>query len=170
MTDEEKSCLLYGLEDDGDYISIFKEMIDVKDEIEKYKRIADNERERIRTWEEAYTEGLKNKWVFLENKILSKFKEDFERDPKTKINTPYGKITKRTTTKYFYEKTDAEIIEQLKDIKPELVKTTVEESYNKADLKKVAEVTESGAVCIDGEIIDGITASKVTDMKVEVLN
>ena len=168
MTENEKSLRDFKTEDDNEYVKMFKELMDLKDDLEEKQRTAENERERINRWEEAYTEPLKSRISFIETQIKNKYQQELAENPKAKVNTPWGKVSKRTTTTYDYGD-EKELIATVKDIAPELIKVKTEESLNKVEFKKMAQVTETGRVCLFGEIVDGVKAEKTTSYKVETV-
>lgn len=168
MTENEKSLRAFKAEDDNEYVAMFKELMDLKDDLEEKQKTAVNERKRINQWEETYTEPLKSRINFIETQIKNKYQQELAENPKAKVNTPWGKVSKRTTTTYDYGD-EKELIVKIKDIAPELVKVKTEESLNKVEFKKMAQVTETGSVCLFGEIVDGVTAEKTTSYKVETV-
>lgn len=168
MTENEKSLASFKADEDSEYVKMFKELMDLKDDLTEKQRTAENERQRINQWEEAYTEPIKSRISYLETQVKNKYMQELAENPKAKVNTPWGKVTKRTTTDYDYGD-EAELIKAVKDIAPELVKTKTTESLNKVEFKKMAEVTETGVVCLFGEIVDGVKAEKKTSYKVETI-
>ncbi len=168
MTENEKSLRAFKAEDDNEYVAMFKELMDLKDDLEEKQKTAENERKRINQLEEAYTEPLKSRISFIETQIKNKYQQELAENPKAKVNTPWGKVSKRTTTTYDYGD-EKELISKIKDIAPELVKVKTEESLNKVEFKKMAQVTETGSVCLFDEIVDGVKAEKTTSYKVEVI-
>lgn len=165
--EDEKSLRNFMAEQDDRYTAIFKELIDLKEDLKSKERVAENERNRIDAWEEAYTTPIKERINYLEGSLKGMYAEELEENPKAKINTPYGKVTKRTGLKYDWFDENA-VMASLKDIEPKLVLSKTTYSIDKTAFKKICAVADTGAVVINGEIIEGVTAGRETSFKVEV--
>lgn len=168
MTETERSLKNFKTENDDEFTKMFKELIDLKDDLEEKQKTAEAERSRIDLWEQTYSEPIKNRISYIEEQIKNKYAQELAENPKFKINNPWGKVTKRTTTNYDYGD-EKELVKQLEETAPEFVKTKTEKSINKTELKKVVQVTETGAVCLFGEVLGNAHAEKVTKFNVEVI-
>lgn len=118
-------------------------------------QVAENEIERIKTWEYDELNRYESSKEYLQSLLVEYYKVERERDSKFKLSTPYGKVTSRKGTQKWEIPNKERVINTLKQRGfNELIRT--KEEINLADMKKQFHVTDSGHVIdINGEPLDG---------------
>lgn len=137
-------------------------------QINENEQLAKEEKNRIEQWEKRENTSHKQSIEFFEQKISEYHRELLADDPKAKIKTPYGQVSSRkVAAKIEY---GDNTIQELKELGlDEYVR--VKEEVNKADLKKVLNITNDlKVVTADGEVLSSAIVtpeSHKTVIKVE---
>lgn len=121
------------------------------DEINKF---ADQERERIASWESKETESNNDRISFFEMKLSEYLNQLRKDDPKARIKAPHGTVgTRKIPDKWEYS---SEAVEELKKLgMTEFVR--IKEEVDKAAFKKSVSVIEGGRIVnSDGEVIEAV--------------
>lgn len=131
--------------------SIMKKVRFIKSLIEENSRVANLEISKIKEWEDSENRDLMDKMNRYENVLIEYFKQELEKNPKFKLSTPYGKVTKRANTKWIYD--EDEIVQYLEENNiTNLI--MINKSIKKSEIKKLY---PSGVDIETGEVISGIT-------------
>lgn len=143
--------------------SIMKKVSFLKNLIEENSRIANLEILKIKEWEDSENKDLKEKMSYYENLLIEYFKQELEKNPKFKLSTPYGKVTKRANTKWIYD--EDEIVQYLEENNiTNLI--TISKSIKKSELKKIY---PNGIDTETGEVISGITILNENNYTIKAL-
>lgn len=131
--------------------SVMKKVRFLKNLIEENSKVANLEISKIKEWEDSENRYLTDKMKHYENILIEYFKQEVEKNPKFKLSTPYGKVTKRANTKWIYD--EYEIVQYLEENNiTNLI--TINKSIKKAEIKKLY---PNGVDIETGEVISGIT-------------
>lgn len=131
--------------------SVMKKVRFLKNLIEENSRVANLEIYKIKEWEDSENRDLIDKMKHYENILIEYFKQEIEKNPKFKLSTPYGKVTKRANTKWIYD--EDEIVQYLEENNITSL-ITINKSIKKAEIKKLY---PNGVDIETGEVISGIT-------------
>ena len=131
--------------------SLMKKIKFLKNLIEENSRVANLEISKIREWEDSENRELIQKMSHYENILIEYFKQELEKNPKFKLSTPYGKVTKRANTKWIYD--EEEILQYLEENNVTNL-INISKSIKKSELKKLY---PNGIDIETGEVISGIT-------------
>lgn len=102
-----------------------------------------------------------------ESLLLKYYKDKLEENEDYKADLKFGTFSKRKNTKWVYDD-EKSIIKQLKQIKPELIKTKEELDKNK--FKKTFAVAGDGEVITDDfNIIEGVHVEEEISYSVKVI-
>ena len=130
---------------------------------EENTAIADKEIQKIKLWQDEVNSELDQKIKYYEEVLLEFFKQQQELNPKYKLDTPYGKLTKRKSKKWSYD--EEAIIEFLEEnMYIDLI--NIEKSIKKNDIKKSF---PEGIDKSTGQVIDGITISEEVNYNIKLL-
>ena len=130
---------------------------------EENTAIADKEIQKIKLWQDEVNSELDQKIKYYEEVLLEFFKQQQELNPKYKLDTPYGKVTKRKSKKWRYD--EESIIEFLEEnMYIDLI--NIEKSIKKNDIKKSF---PEGIDKSTGQVIDGITISEEVNYNIKLL-
>ena len=130
---------------------------------EENTAIADKEIQKIKLWQDEANSELDKKIKYYEEVLLEFFKQQQELNPKYKLDTPYGKLTKRKSKKWSYD--EEAIIEFLEEnMYIDLI--NIEKSIKKNDIKKTF---PEGIDNSTGQVIDGITISEEVNYNIKLL-
>ena len=145
----------------------FKALAARKDELAQTKAYRDAEVKKIEDWYAGIEENVSKEIESIENELKSYYAAMLEENPKAKLNTPYGKVTKRTEKKWAW---GSDLVKVLKERElGEYIRTKVTEEADKVAIKKAFAVREDGAVVDpNGEVLENVTVSAETSYKVEV--
>ena len=145
----------------------FKALAARKDELAQTKAYRDAEVKKIEDWYAGIEENVSKEIESIENELKNYYAAMLEENPKAKLNTPYGKVTKRTEKKWAW---GADLVKVLKERElGEYIRTKVTEEADKVAIKKAFVVREDGAVVDpNGEVLENVTVSAETSYKVEV--
>lgn len=125
--------------------------------------IAEKEIQKIKLWQDEANSELDKKIKYYEEVLLEFFKQQQELNPKYKLDTPYGKLTKRKSKKWSYD--EEAIIEFLEEnMYIDLI--NIEKSIKKNDIKKTF---PEGIDKSTGQVIDGITISEEVNYNIKLL-
>lgn len=113
--------------------------------------IAEKEIQKIRAWEDEVNSELDQKVKYYEEVLIEFYKKQQELNPKYKLDTPYGKVTKRKSKKWSY---DEEAIIEFLEENMYIDMINIEKSIKKNEIKKVF---PEGIDTSSGQVIDGIT-------------
>ena len=80
---------------------------------EENTAIAEKEIQKIKVWQDEVNRELDQKIKYYEEVLLEFYKKQQEINPKYKLDTPYGKVTKRKSKKWSYN--EESIIEFLEE-------------------------------------------------------
>ncbi len=142
--------------------SIMKKVRFLKNIIEENSKVANLEISKIREWEDSENRELIEKMKNYENILIEYFKQELEKNPKFKLSTPYGKVTKRANTKWIYD--ENEIVQYLEENNiTNLI--TINKSIKKSELKKMY---PNGIDTETGEVISGVTILNENNYTIKV--
>ena len=142
----------------------FRKLRQVRREITDVVELTEKEVQRVLDWKQARLGDLGRSDEYFSGLIGDYYRRLLEENPKAKCSTPYGSATKRTATKWSYGD-ESKLAETLREESPELVRTKYE--LDKAAIKKVATVLDDGRVTLDGELLDGVTATRETTITIK---
>lgn len=129
---------------------------------EENTAIAENEIQKIRAWEDEVNSELDQKVKYYEEVLIEFYKKQQELNPKYKLDTPYGKVTKRKSKKWSY---DEEAIIEFLEENMYIDMINIEKSIKKNDIKKAF---PEGIDASSGQVIDGITITEETNYNIKL--
>ena len=135
-------------------------------------KLAKQEMERIRVWQEQASKGLDRQAEFFTGLLEEYHRGELRKDPKTKtIATPYGEMHLRKQQPQ-WEYHEEQLMIYLKANRPDLVKEKVTYAPDKASIKKYCKVSGNQVFdIITGEVIPGVAVydrAEAFSVKVEV--
>ena len=130
---------------------------------EENTAIAEKEIQKIRAWEYEVNSELDQKVKYYEEVLIEFYKKQQEINPKYKLDTPYGKVTKRKSKKWSY---DEEAIIEFLEENMYIDMINIEKSIKKNDIKKAF---PEGIDTSSGQVIDGITITEETNYNIKLL-
>ena len=130
---------------------------------EENTAIADKEIQKIKLWQDEVNGELDQKIKYYEEVLLEFFKQQQELNPKYKLDTPYGKLTKRKSKKWSY---DEEAVIEFLEENMYIEMINIEKSIKKNDIKKAF---PEGIDKSTGQVIDGITISEEVNYNIKLL-
>lgn len=129
---------------------------------EENTAIAEKEIQKIRVWEYEVNSELDQKVKYYEEVLIEFYKKQQEINPKYKLDTPYGKVTKRKSKKWSY---DEEAIIEFLEENMYIDMINIEKSIKKNDIKKAF---PEGIDTSSGQVIDGITITEETNYNIKL--
>ena len=129
---------------------------------EENTAIAEKEIQKIRAWEDEVNSELNQKVKYYEEVLIEFYKKQQELNPKYKLDTPYGKVTKRKSKKWSY---DEEAIIEFLEENMYIDMINIEKSIKKNDIKKAF---PEGIDTSSGQVIDGITITEETNYNIKL--
>lgn len=129
---------------------------------EENTSIAEKEIQKIRAWEDEVNSELDQKVKYYEEVLIEFYKKQQELNPKYKLDTPYGKVTKRKSKKWSY---DEEAIIEFLEENMYIDMINIEKSIKKNDIKKAF---PEGIDTSSGQVIDGITITEETNYNIKL--
>lgn len=112
----------------------FRKLKAIADKETEIKAVADEERQRIDTWEKEELTQYEDNKEYFEGLLKTYYIEQKVNDKKFKLSTPFGKATARKSKKWTYQ--EEELIKFLEDtdkdavrIKKELDKKYIKDKY-----------------------------------------
>ena len=129
---------------------------------EENTAIAEKEIQKIRAWEYEVNSELDQKVKYYEEVLIEFYKKQQEINPKYKLDTPYGKVTKRKSKKWSY---DEEAIIEFLEENMYIDMINIEKSIKKNDIKKAF---PEGIDTSSGQVIDGITITEETNYNIKL--
>ena len=130
---------------------------------EENTAIADKEIQKIKLWKDEANSELDKKIKYYEEVLLEFFKQQQELNPKYKLDTPYGKVTKRKSKKWSY---DEEAIIEFLEENMYIDMINIEKSIKKNDIKKAF---PEGIDKSTGQVIDGISIVDEVNYNIKLL-
>ena len=130
---------------------------------EENTAIADKEIQKIKLWQDEANSELDKKIKYYEEVLLEFFKQQQELNPKYKLDTPYGKVTKRKSKKWSY---DEEAIIEFLEENMYIDMINIEKSIKKNDIKKAF---PEGIDKSTGLVIDGISIVDEVNYNIKLL-
>jgi hypothetical protein len=135
-------------------------------------KLAKQEMERIRVWQEQASKGLERQAEFFTGLLEEYHRGRLREDPRAKtITTPYGEMHLRKQQPQ-WEYHEEQLMTYLKANRPDLVKEKITYLPDKASLKKYSNVVGNQVVdIITGEVIPGVAVydrAEAFSVKVEV--
>lgn len=131
----------------------FKKLRKLQEEEDQIKYLASKEMEIINTWQSKELEKIENSKKYFNGILEEYYMEELEKNPKAKINTPFGKMSiRKQQPKWEIENEVA--LEWIKKNDKQLIR--VKEEIDKAGLKKKYKIVGNQVVTEDGEIVEGI--------------
>ena len=130
-----------------------------EDEIKKY---AEEETKRINEWLNNQLKSYKNEKEYFEGLLTEYYIKEKREDKKFKLSTPYGKVSSRKTTKWFYED-EEQLKSYIKENNIPAIKIT--ESIDKNNLKKIF---KNGIDKETGEILPFVRIEETENITVKV--
>ena len=125
--------------------------------------IAEKEIQKIKLWQDEANSELDKKIKYYEEVLLEFFKQQQELNPKYKLDTPYGKLTKRKSKKWSY---DEEAIIEFLEENMYIDMINIEKSIKKNDIKKAF---PEGIDKSTGQVIDGISIVEEVNYNIKLL-
>ena len=125
--------------------------------------IANKEIQKIKLWQDEANSELDKKIKYYEEVLLEFFKQQQELNPKYKLDTPYGKVTKRKSKKWSY---DEEAVIEFLEENMYIEMINIEKSIKKNDIKKAF---PEGIDKSTGQVIDGITITEEVNYNIKLL-
>ena len=125
--------------------------------------IANKEIQKIKLWQDEANSELDKKIKYYEEVLLEFFKQQQELNPKYKLDTPYGKVTKRKSKKWSY---DEEAVIEFLEENMYIEMINIEKSIKKNDIKKAF---PEGIDNSTGQVIDGITITEEVNYNIKLL-
>ena len=140
----------------------FRKLRAIKAKEDEFKKVADEEINKIQTWLENELKATQSDREYFEGLLTEYYKTEKDKDSKFKLSTPYGRVSSRTTDKYYYEDE-----EEIKDYCNEngLDCVRVEEELDKTACKKLC---KGGFNLETGEVVPGVRVEKETSISVKV--
>lgn len=129
---------------------------------EENTAIAEKEIQKIRAWQDEVNSDLDQKVKYYEEVLIEFYKKQQELNPKYKLDTPYGKVTKRKSKKWSY---DEEAIIEFLEENMYIDMINIEKSIKKNDIKKAF---PEGIDASSGQVIDGITITEETNYNIKL--
>ena len=129
---------------------------------EENTAIAEKEIQKIRAWEDEVNSELDQKVKYYEEVLIEFYKKQQELNPKYKLDTPYGKVTKRKSKKWSY---DEEAIIEFLEENMYIDMINIEKSIKKNDIKKAF---PEGIDTSSGQVIDGITIVEEVNYNIKI--
>ena len=140
----------------------FRKLRAIKAKEDEFKKVADEEINKIQTWLENELKATQSDREYFEGLLTEYYKTEKDKDSKFKLSTPYGRVSSRTTDKYYYEDE-----EEIKDYCNEngLDCVRVKEELDKTAFKKLC---KGGVNLETGEVVPGVRVEKETSISVKV--
>lgn len=152
-----------------EYDKYFRALKAKQKELAEINAYYDAELERLSGWYKGQTEDLTNAIESIENAVKSMFEKALKENPKAKVSTPYGKVSKRTSTKWNWN--EEKLLQGLKEKGfNEFVKTEVKETPMKAEIKKAFTVDNGKVIDTNGEVFDLVEVTEETTYTVKVVD
>lgn len=130
---------------------------------EENTAIAEKEIQKIRAWQDEVNSELDEKIAYYQEVLIEFYKKQQEVNPKYKLDTPYGKVTKRKSKKWSY---DEEAIIEFLEENMYIDMINIEKSIKKNDIKKAF---PDGIDTSSGQVIDGITIVEEVNYNIKLL-
>lgn len=130
---------------------------------EQNKVIAKGEIDKINLWKDEANKDLNEKVKYYEEVLLQFYQKQLEVNPKYKLNTPYGKVSKRNNKKWIYD--EEKIIEFLEE-NMYMSMIVIEKGIKKLDIKKAF---PNGIDECTGEVIEGIQIIEETNYNIKLI-
>lgn len=142
-------------------------------QLKEIQTVANSERQRINSWEERESKGIKDSIQFFHNLIAEYHSKVLAEDPKKKtLSTPYGK-SKSTTSKAQPDKKDEELLIKFVE-ENELPFVEKVPKLKWSELKKTLQILEKAngeqiVINENGQEVPGVTVKQqTTTFKVEI--
>ncbi len=140
----------------------FRKLRAIKAKEDEFKKVADEEINKVQAWLESELKATQSDKEYFEGLLTTYYKSEREKDSKFKLSTPYGKVSSRTTDKYYYED-EEEIKDYCNTNNLDCIK--VKEELDKTAFKKLCK----GGINIEtGEVVPGVRVEKETSISVKV--
>lgn len=139
----------------------FRKLQNIKKAIAENDALAQAEIDRITAWRDRENKMHEESVAFFEHHLTEYFKQLRASNPKSKLSTPYGKVTTRKTQKYTYD--DETLIRYAKVNNIPCVKVT--ESLMKTEFKKLC---PGGVNPETGEVIGGVTVEEIESISIKL--
>lgn len=140
----------------------FRKLRAINQKESELKAIAEEEISKIQIWLESELKATQSDKEYFEGILTEYYREEKQKDSKFKLSTPYGKVSSRTTDKYYYDDEQA-IKDYCKVNKLDCVR--VKEELDKTTFKKLC---KGGVNLETGEVIPGVRVEKETNISVKV--
>lgn len=147
--------------DEGKAGWAFREMAKIARDNQKTRDQADMAIKQIEDWRDAKVGKNDSFYSYLEHELLAFSENQRQKDPKYRLDTPFGKVTVRTTKTPKAKISDAtQVLNFVKanwnpHVQDEVIKRT--EKVNITDLKPFINIAKGKAIDDNGEIIPGVT-------------
>jgi hypothetical protein len=147
--------------DEGKAGWAFRELAKVARENQKTRDQADLAIKQIEQWRDAKVSKNDSWYATLEHQLLAYSENQRQKDPKYRLDTPFGKVTIRTTKMPKAKIADAtQVLNFVKanwnpHMQDEVIKRT--EKVGITDLKPFIKIVGDKAVDEDGQVIPGVT-------------
>lgn len=116
---------------------------------------------RIDAWRQRAKERTDRDREYFEGLLDDYMREQLKEDPKYKLSTPNGRLSATNRTTWTHD--DTKLLERLEGT--EFIKTTQKVKWG--DFKKTLKVVNGKAIDENGEIVEGVTAEKVTTINIK---
>jgi hypothetical protein len=140
----------------------FRKLRAIKAKEDEFKKVADEEINKIRTWLESELKATQSDREYFEGILTEYYQNERQKNSKFKLSTPYGKVSSRKTDKYIYE--DEQAIKDYCNVN-QLDCIRVKEELDKTAFKKIC---KDGINQETGEIVPGVRVEKVESISVKV--
>lgn len=140
----------------------FRKLRAIKAKEDELKKVADEEIAKVKTWLENELKTTQGDREYFEGLLTEYYKTEKDKDSKFKLSTPYGKISSRTTDKYYYED-EEEIKNYCSENGLNCIK--IKKELDKNAFKKLC---KGGVNLETGEVVPGVRVEKETSISVKV--
>lgn len=157
---------MFKVTDDSSAGWAFRKLAEIKLEKQRINDLAEQEKQRIDTWQKKELEPLENSIIYFEALLEDHFRELRAENPKAKLSTPWGKVTSRTAQNWQWE--DDTVLEWLAKT-GDIDHIRVRRSVDKAAMRKNFTVHEGVVISPHGEVVEGVKVTPRTTYKVDVI-
>ncbi len=140
----------------------FRKLRAIENKEAEIKVIAEEEINRVNAWKEKELEQYAKDKEYFSYLLEEFYRAEKAKDKKFKLSTPYGKVTARKSSKWFYDD-EKGLLDYLKENGSCCIR--VKEEVDKTELKKTF---KDGVNTETGEIIPGVRIEETETITVKV--
>lgn len=138
-----------------------RKLEEARKEVSQAEAYADRERQRIDHWLKKECDSHRQTIAHMEYLLTDYYQRMLAANPRARLSTPYGQVTKRRQKRYHYGDEDTLMTWLSSHGQAHLVKEKVTHSIDKVAFKKELTVTDDGhVVTADGELVEGVTVTE----------